>query len=132
MGENTSRRVMVGICSSDWVEGHRFTTPQVSGQLVLELVYEYLDLDVAEWLRQNAPAPRHGQNYHQWLSAQYGLRKLVEHIWMLIGVARTCETMMELRDRMAALNGKQPVQLRMYLPMPGIETIEPPVKRRKV
>jgi hypothetical protein len=69
------------------------------GKLVLELVYEYLDPDVAQWLRENAPAPRRGQNYHQWLSAQYGLKKLVEHMWMLIGVARTCETMTELRDR---------------------------------
>ena len=85
----------------------------------MELVYEYLDSDVAQWLKEHAPAPRHGQNYHQWLSAQYGLKKLVEHIWMLIGVARTCETMIELRDRMAQLNGKSPVQLRLYLPPPG-------------
>jgi hypothetical protein len=69
--------------------------------------------------RAGRPASRHGQNYHQWLSAQFGLKKLVEHIWMLIGVARTCETMTELRDRMAQLNGKHPVQLRMYLPAPG-------------
>ena len=47
---------------------------------------------------------------------------------MLIGVARTCETMTELRDRMAALNGKQPMQLRLYLPVPGSEL---PLKRRK-
>jgi hypothetical protein len=48
---------------------------------------------------------------------------------MPIGVARTCETMTELRDRMAALNGKQPIQLRLYLPRPGIDTPEP-IKRR--
>src|SRR3984893_4215127 len=109
-----------------WLEFARLTgwkgtvsqRPKYWGKLVLELVYEYLDPDVAQWLKENAPAPRHGQNYHQWLSAQYGLKKLVEHMWMLIGVARTCETMMELRDRMAALNGKHPVQLRLYLPMP--------------
>jgi hypothetical protein len=52
---------------------------------------------------------------------------------MLIGVARTCETMTELRDRMAALNGKQPVQLRTYLPALGADTPEPPlIKRRKL
>ncbi len=53
----------------------------------MELIYEYLDPDVAEWLRVNAPAPKKGQNYHQWLSEQYGLKKLVEHIWKVIGVA---------------------------------------------
>ena len=69
--------------------------PKYWGKLVNELVYEYLDPDVAKWLRENAPKPRHGQNYHQWLSEQYGLRKLIEHIWMLIGMARACKTMPE-------------------------------------
>ena len=112
-----------------WVEFGRLTgwkgtvsqRPKYWGRLVMELVYEYLDADVAEWLKENAPAPKHGQNYHQWLSSQYGLKKLVEHIWMLIGVARTCATMTELRDRMAELNGKVPMQYRLYLPAPGVE-----------
>jgi hypothetical protein len=111
-----------------WIEFGRLTgwkgtvsqRPKYWGRLVMELVYEYLDADVAQWLKENAPAPRHGQNYHQWLSSQYGLKKLVEHIWMLIGVARTCGSMTELRDRMAELNGKMPMQYRFYLPTPGI------------
>jgi hypothetical protein len=108
-----------------WVEFARLTNwkgtvtkrPKYWGKLVMELVYEYLDRDVAKWLKENAPAPKHGQNYHQWLSAQYGLKKLVEHIWTLVGVARTCHTMLELREKMAALNGKSMVQL--YLPVPN-------------
>lgn len=107
-----------------WMEFGRLTgwrgqlsqRPKYWGKLVMELVYEHLDSDIADWLKKNAPAPKHGQNYHQWLSGQYGLKKLVEHIWMLIGVAKTCHTMTELRDRMAALNGKVPYQMRMYLP----------------
>lgn len=107
-----------------WVEFARLTNwkgtvtkrPKYWGKLVMELVYEYLDRDVAKWLKDNAPAPRHGQNYHQWLSAQYGLKKLVEHIWTLVGVARTCHTMLELREKMAALNGRSMVQL--FLPVP--------------
>ena len=35
-------------------------------------------------------------------------KKLVEQMSMLISAARTCETMIELRDRMAALNGMRP------------------------
>jgi hypothetical protein len=108
-----------------WVEFARLTNwrgtvtkrPKYWGKLVMELVYHYLDKDVARWLKENAPAPRHGQNYHQWLSAQFGLKKLVEHIWTLIGVARTCETMFELREKMAALNGRTMVQL--FLPVPN-------------
>jgi hypothetical protein len=92
--------------------------PKYWGKLVMELVYEYLDADVAQWLRDNAPAPRHGQNYHQWLSSQYGLQKLMEHIWKLIGIAKTCENTSDLRDKMAVLHGRTPIQYRMYLPNP--------------
>ncbi len=110
-----------------WVEFGRITgwtrsvtqRPKYWGKLVMELVYEYLDPDVAKWLRDNAPKPQHGQNYHQWLSSQYGLRKLTEHIWKLIGIAKTCQNLSELKDKMAELHGRQPIQYRMYLPFPG-------------
>jgi hypothetical protein len=109
-----------------WLEFGRLTgwkgpvhlRPKYWGNLVMELVYDYLDTDVAQWLRDNAPKPRHGQNYHQWLSSQYGLQKLTEHIWKLIGIAKTCENIIELKDEMARLHGKTPLQLRLYLPSP--------------
>ncbi|MFP5237324.1 MAG: P63C domain-containing protein [Acidobacteriota bacterium] len=82
--------------------------PKYWGKLVMELVYEYLDPDVAEWLRQNAPKPLHGKNYHQWMNEQYGLKKLIEHIWKLIGVASACDTMDELRYKMEQIYGKKP------------------------
>jgi hypothetical protein len=66
--------------------------------------------------RKQRRQPRHGQNYHQWLSSQYGLRKLTEHIWMVIGIAKTCSSMIELKDKMAQMYGKVPVQYTMYLP----------------
>jgi hypothetical protein len=74
--------------------------------LVMKYIYEYLDADVAEWLRENAPKPQHGQNYHQWLTSQYGLRKLVEHIWKVVGIASTCESTDELDKKMKTLYGK--------------------------
>ena len=112
-----------------WAEFGRLTNwkgqitkrPKYWGKLVMELIYEKLDADVAKWLKEHAPAPKHGQNYHQWLSGQYGLKKLIEHIWMIVGMARTCETMIELRDRVNALYGKRPLQMRLYLPRPGAE-----------
>jgi len=45
-----------------------------------EAGYAYLDADVAKWLKENAPKPQKGQNSHQWLTSQYGLKILVEHI----------------------------------------------------
>ena len=90
--------------------------PKYWGKLVMELVYEYLDKDVADWLRENAPKPTKGQNYHQWLSSQYGLKKLVEHIWKLIGIAKTCQNMSELKDKMGELHGRRSLQFRLFVP----------------
>lgn len=111
-----------------WIQFGRLTRwsgpihqrPKYWGKLVMELVYGYLDPDVCEWLKKNAPKPRKGMNYHLWLSGQFGLKKLVEHIWMLIGMATVCHTMSELRQRMAEKFGKQNVQLSLYLPMPSL------------
>lgn len=109
-----------------WIQFGRLTNwrgpihsrPKYWGKLVLELVYGYLDRDVTEWLKKNAPAPRAGQNYHQWMSGQFGLKKLIEHIWMLIGMASACHDMAELRQRMAEKFGRERVQLTFYLPPP--------------
>jgi hypothetical protein len=90
--------------------------PKYWGKLVMELIYGYLDKDVAQWLKTNAPAPRKGQNYHQWLSSQYGLKKLIEHIWFTVGMASGCQSMSELREKMAVKFGREKVQLLLYLP----------------
>jgi hypothetical protein len=109
-----------------WQEFGRLTSwkgpltkrPKYWGHLVNELVYGYLDKDVAAWLRENAPPPRHGQNYHQWLSGNFGLKRLIEHIWMLIGIAKSCENITDLRRKMAEIHGRVPVQYTMFLMPP--------------
>ena len=109
-----------------WIEFGRLTKwkgpvhsrPKYWGRLVMQLVYEYLDPDVAKWLKENAPKPIHGQNYHQWMSSQYGLKRLIEHIWTLVGMAAACTTMRELQSRMAERYGRAPVQFTLYLPLP--------------
>lgn len=105
--------------------------PKYWGKLVMELIYEYLDPDVAEWLRKNNPNPQKRQNHHQWLSSQYGLRKLMEHIWMVIGLAKACQSMPELKSRMAEMYGRQPVQLTMFLPPPNAN-VQPAYPPRRI
>lgn len=108
-----------------WVEFGRLTNwkgtlhhrPKYWGKLVMELIYGYLDPDVAKWLKDHAPKPMKGQNYHQWLTSQYGLKKLTEHTWLVIGMASTCHSMKELRDRMAERFGRHQVQFSLYLPI---------------
>ncbi len=108
-----------------WMEFGRLTNwkgpvhhrPKYWGKLIMEMVYGYLDKDVAKWLKENAPKPNSGQNYHQWLSSQYGLKRLVEHIYFLIGMAAGCKTMPELRQKMAEKFGRHQVQMTLYLPI---------------
>jgi hypothetical protein len=106
--------------------------PKYWGKLVMELIYEYLDPDVAEWLRENAPKPKHGKNYHQWLTSQYGLKKLVEHIWKVVGIASTCGDIDELKNRMEELYGKKPgfqFQLKLVAAKDGTTVLQSPVSR---
>jgi hypothetical protein len=92
---------------TNWTGGIH-SRPKYWGNLVMELIYEYLDADVAQWLRENAPKPLKGQNYHQWMSEQYGLKRLIEHIWKVIGIASTCADIKELKRKMDELYGKRP------------------------
>jgi P63C domain len=111
-----------------WIEFGRLTNwrgnvqnrPKYWGHLVNELIYNYLDPDVFQWLKENVPAPRHGRNYHQWLTDQYGLRKLTEHIWTVIGMASACSNMTDLKYRLALRFGKQPVQVMMFIDPPDV------------
>ena len=73
--------------------------PKWWGKLVIELIYESLDHDVAEHLKNNKPPPKHGLNYHQWLSSDFGLNALVIQINQVIGIAKTCDNIHELREK---------------------------------
>ena len=92
--------------------------PKWWGHLVLELVYQALDPDIAKYLKENKPKPVHGKNYHQWMTQDIGLKALISHIYEIIGIAKTCSDMRELRDKVALHYGREPVQLTMYLPRP--------------
>lgn len=89
--------------------------PKYWGKLVMQLIYDYLDPDVANWLRANAPKPKKGQNYHQWLSGQFGLKRLLEHIWLVIGMASSCYSIRELEERLGERFGRRLVQKRFWM-----------------
>ena len=99
---------------TNW-KGKTNQRPKYWGKLVMELIYGYLDPDVAQWLKDNAPEPIKGQNYHQWMSGQYGLKRLIEHIWKVIGIANTCQNVDELRYQMAKIFGRQGLQFQLKL-----------------
>ncbi len=85
--------------------------PKYWGYLVTEFVYEYLDPDVARWLQENRPNPSaKGEYWHLSLTKEYGVKKLLEHIWTVIGVAKTSRDLADFRNRMRSIFGKSPYQ----------------------
>jgi len=104
---------------TNW-RGSLIQRPKYWGRLVMELIYDYLEPDVADWLRKNNPKPQKGQNHHQWLNSQYGLKKLTEHIWKVVGMAQACYSMRELRMKMAEVYGRQVIQDYLILPPPTV------------
>lgn len=97
---------------TNW-QGSLHQRPKYWGKLVLELIYDAMDPDVAKYLKENKPKPKHGMNYHQWLSEDLGVRSLTTHINQVIGIAKTCNTMDELRHQVALHYGTEPLQLTM-------------------
>lgn len=93
--------------------------PKWWGKLVLELVYDTLDKDVAKYLRENKPPP--GVHWHRQLTESVGVRQLVSRCYEIVGMAKDCHDMRELRDKVALHYGKQVVQLTLSLPKPKAE-----------
>ena len=95
---------------TNW-QGSLHQRPKYWGKLVLELIYDALDPDVATYLKENKPKPTHGKNYHQWLTEDIGVQKLLSHINQVVGIAKTCQTMEELKHKVALFYGKDDLQL---------------------
>ncbi len=95
---------------TNW-QGALHSRPKWWGKLMIELIYEALDADVANYLRENKPPPVHRRNYHQWLSEHYGLKQLVTHIYEIIGMAKTCSTIKELQQKVGYHYRKEPMQI---------------------
>jgi DNA-binding transcriptional regulator YdaS (Cro superfamily) len=89
---------------TDW-KGPLNSRPKYWGKLVIELIYDTLDPDVAKYLRENRPPP--GIRWHQNLTENYGARQLVSRCYEIIGLGKSCETMGELRKKVAHHYGKQ-------------------------
>jgi hypothetical protein len=46
---------------------------------------------------------------------------LIPHIYEIIGIAKTCQDMRELKEKVAQHYGREPVQLTMYLPSHALQ-----------
>lgn len=93
--------------------GALHSRPKWWGKLVIELIYDTLDPDVAEYLKTHKP--ENGVHWHRQLTDNMGIRQLVSRCYEVIGMAKTCRDIGELRQRVAEHYGKKPVQFTMYL-----------------
>jgi len=109
---------------TNW-QGSLHSRPKWWGKLVTELIYDTLDKDVAKYLKENKPAP--GVKWHQQLTENYGARHLVSRCFEIIGMAKTCRTMNELREKVAEHYGRPFAQLPLYIP----EVVAPTERTKK-
>lgn len=83
--------------------------PQWWGKLVIWLIYDTLDPDVAKFLKENRPPAN--VRWHQQLTENVGVRALVSRCYEVIGLAKECEDLADLRDKVARHYSTQPFQL---------------------
>lgn len=83
--------------------------PKWWGKLVIELIYDTLDPDVAEYLKKNRPPSN--IRWHQGLTEEYGIGQLVSRCFEIIGIAKTCSTMSDLRDKVKHHYKNVPIQI---------------------
>lgn len=80
--------------------------PKWWGKLVIELIYNTLDEDVARYLKDNKPSP--GVHWHRQLTDNYGVRQLVSRCYEIIGIAKTCKSINELKNKVKMHYKKEP------------------------
>lgn len=71
---------------------------------------------MAEYLKANKPDP--GVHWHRQLTENLGVRQLVSRCYEVIGMAKTCDDIHELRQRVGEHYGRKPVQFTMFLKPP--------------
>jgi len=94
--------------------GALHSRPKWWGKLVIEMIYDTLDPDVAAYIKTHRPP--NGVHWHRQLTNDIGARQLVSRCYEVIGMAKPCTDMRELRDKVAEHYGRKPVQFRLYLP----------------
>jgi hypothetical protein len=87
------------------------TRPKWWGKLVIELIYDTLDPDVAKYLRENKPPA--GVHWHRQLTSDIGAKQLVSRCYEIIGMSKTCNTINELKTKVGHHYKKEPFQLNL-------------------
>jgi len=94
------------------LEGVRYSPrfrPIRWGKYVMAFVYDAIDKDVANKLRQINKEPEKGHNHHQWLAA-FGRDRLYRQLGSVITIMKLCTDMDDFREKFAHVFKKQALQ----------------------
>jgi len=95
------------------LEGVRYSArsrPLRWGKYVMMFVYDAVDPDIGNWLRENNPDPHYKMNHHQWLK-KFGRQRVHDQITQVVTIMKLCRDMTDFRAKFAHVVHKRPLQL---------------------
>lgn len=75
--------------------------PKRFGKYVMQFVYDTLDPEIADWLRENNPNPQGEEHHHQWFTREFGYPKLRSHLMEVMGIMKASTTMERFKENIA-------------------------------
>lgn len=79
------------------------------GRYVMAFVYDAIDKEVGQKLREINPDPHYKQNHHQWLR-EFGRDKVHDQLQKVITIMKLCDDMNDFRKKFARVFRKTPLQ----------------------
>ena len=66
----------------------------------MRFVYDTMDRDIANWLRENNPNPAGEKHHFQWLTEDFGYPKLIRHLMSIMGIQKASTTMENFKENL--------------------------------
>lgn len=80
------------------------------GKYVMMFVYDAIDPDIGQHLREINPDPHYLKNHHQWMK-KFGRDKVRDQIMQVLPVMKLCTNMKEFKEKFAYVFKRTPMQL---------------------
>ena len=66
----------------------------------MRFVYDTMDRDIANWLRENNPNPAGKKHHFQWLTEDFGYSKLIRHLMSVLSIMKASTTMENFKENL--------------------------------
>jgi hypothetical protein len=98
-GKEFHQRFWEALHALDRREGPWWEHPPYYGHLLRAIIYEPIAPGLADYLAVHRPPSIPGRRWHQWLKTETGLQALRRQIDFVTFLARSCNSLQELVDR---------------------------------